>query len=439
MSGHPLFRVSLPPWTYWWPMLPVLVLTGAVHWWQPQSVSGLAVVLATLGAGIGRAAGLTHRGTPSPARVPRATDVVAQDIQTLRQAFDVLSRQVQTTIDTSESAVMSMMERMNRVHRNAAGLRERIMVAVERSQQLSADSLSTADSHSSTITELAQHQEAFEKAQAANLDRIRLVATQVRQLTPLAALIADISRQTNLLAINASIEAARAGREGAGFKVVATEVRRLSTQTAEAARQITEGIQLAASAIDGEFQRSDSGSHQTASGQLENVAEHVKAMASTLADVVPYLGELSATMDAGMAEVNGDIIETLGEMQFQDINRQLLEHIKDAMNSLSDHFAQIYQLIDGEAPPPPVLLEELLATWTSNYVMHSQRVAHAHATGTPLDARHSTLDRSGADSVLFATPPEIAEALTSTKEPSGPESAQGLQLATAHGPRIELF
>ena len=38
-----------------------------------------------------------------------------------------------------------------------------------------------------------------------------------------------------------------------------------------------------------------------------------------------------------------------------------------------------YELIDGDAPPPPMLLEELLARWTENYVMHSQRVAHALA------------------------------------------------------------
>jgi len=288
--------------------------------------------------------------------------------------------------------------------------------------------LSSADTHSATISQLATHQEEFERSQRANQDRIRAVAEQVRQLSPLASLISDISRQTNLLAINASIEAARAGREGAGFKVVATEVRRLSTQTAEAARQITEGIQSAATTIDVELSNAENMQGSAAATQLEEIAHHVQSMSQTLAEVVPYLGELSTSMDSGMAEVNSDIIETLGDMQFQDINRQLLEHIKDAMASLSEHFSQIYELIDGEAPPPPVMLEELLATWTSNYVMHSQRVAHAKATG--LEVPSPEWDEE-------AHAEGAAETGGAPAKPGA--EPQSLQLATANGPRIELF
>ena len=407
-------------------LMGVTLIAAALHLAWPEVITTAESLALVLGMALGQLS-IHFIQQPKVGRNRRASDVVAQDIHTLRQAFDVLSRQVQTTIDTSEGAVMGMMDRMNRVHQNAVQLRQRIMVAVERSQQLSSDSLSSADAHSATISQLATHQEAFEKAQAANQHRIRAVADQVRQLTPLAALIGDISRQTNLLAINASIEAARAGREGAGFKVVATEVRRLSTQTAEAARQITEGITQAAASIDTELANSEAMHGTSAAMQLEEVAHHVQVMGQTLSDVVPYLAELSASMDSGMAEVNNDIIETLGDMQFQDINRQLLEHIKDAMSSLSEHFAQIYELIDGEAPPPPVLLEELLATWTSNYVMHSQRVAHAGATGVDLAHEDWQNDAS----------PKPADPAAAGKAPTAEPAP--LQMATANGPRIELF
>jgi len=406
------------------------VLALVSHWLWPDVIQLTEALAAIVGLCLGQiSVHLIQRPKLGPHR--RHTDVIAEDIHTLRQAFDVLSRQVQTTIDSSEGAVMAMMGRMNRVHHNASALRERVMTAVDRSKQLSADSLDQAGVHSSTIAQLANHQDTFEKAQAANQARIKAVAIQVRQLTPLATLIGDISRQTNLLAINASIEAARAGRDGAGFKVVATEVRRLSTQTADAARQITEGIHAAAATIDAELSAPDGSQGTTAAGQLEAIAQHVQEMSHTLSDVVPYLADLSAHMDEGMREVNEDIIDTLGDMQFQDINRQLLEHIKDAMSSLSDHFAQIYELIDGEAPPPPVMLKELLATWTANYVMHSQRVAHAVATGDALaDSSDWRLDADAAptrasDHLEAAAPPEA--------------SAGSLATATAHGPRIELF
>lgn len=389
----------------------ITLLAIAAHLLRPQTVS-----LASVGALVtGLVAGLvlaTRHAARRPRTHPEATQVVAQDIQTLRQAFDVLRRQVGTTIDSSEKAVMAMTERMGRVHRQADALRANIVEAVERSHSLSAESLASADRHGEAVAALGEHQHQFDRQQQENQARVGAVAERVRRLVPLVAMVSDISRQTNMLSINASIEAARAGPEGAGFKIVATEVRRLSAQTADVARQISEGITSAAATIDTEVGLAARGPAQGTAGQLGEIADHIRTMSRTLGDVVPYLGELSGQMDSGMAVVTEDIINTLGDMQFQDINRQLLQQIDEALGSLSDHFAQIYQLIDGQAPPPPVLLEELLSRWTENYVMHSQRLAHSVGV-------HGA---SGAEAA-----------------PAAGDLSPAPAMATANGPRIELF
>lgn len=308
-----------------------------------------------------------------------AHHVVAQDIGMLHQALGILESQVSTTIQTSEQAVLSMMERMQRVHGNVLQLHERILQAVGHSQALSAGSLSDVDRHTQAVNTLAEHQKASESAHLANRHRVRAVAQQVRQLMPLAELISNISRQTHLLSLNASIEAARAGQEGAGFKVVAAEVRNLSAQTEEAASQITRGIMAAAEQIDREMAAAESMRADDTTRQLGEIAHQIELMSRTLSDAVPYLSELSGTMDSGIQHMTRDVIDTLGDMQFQDINRQMLEQVNSALGSLSGHFAQLYQLIDGQAPPPPVQLEELVTRWTESYVMQSQWSTHQQA------------------------------------------------------------
>ncbi|WP_408893006.1 methyl-accepting chemotaxis protein [Paenibacillus taichungensis] len=74
------------------------------------------------------------------------------------------------------------------------------------------------------------------------LDNTRMAVQNSSEVTKVASFIREISEQTNLLGLNAAIEAARAGEAGAGFGVVATEVRKLSTGTNEATVNIEQSL-----------------------------------------------------------------------------------------------------------------------------------------------------------------------------------------------------
>lgn len=348
------------------------------------------------------------------------TEVVSHDLARLEQCFAILQKQVTVTIRTSEQAVLETVSRLNRVHHRSAELHRHIVDAVGRSRVLSESSQQEASGNQATVATLTASQEAFAKARQDNQTRIRNVVEQVRHLTPLAALIGDISKQTNLLAINASIEAARAGEDGAGFKVVAAEVRRLSGQTAEAASKISEGIQTVAATIEGELvQASELDRDGGAAMHLTEVATHIAQISASLNEVVPYLVDLSNNMNAGMDCITTDIIDAMGHMQFQDINRQLLEQVESALGSLSEHSAALYALVGGDAPPPPQALEDLMERWIDGYVMEEQRIAHAAIT------KGTLLGRKG-------TGPEVVFARANVK----PED---IQPPEPEVPKIELF
>ena len=73
---------------------------------------------------------------------------------------------------------------------------------------------------------------------------VKELGEETENINKILEMIQNINKQTNLLAINASIEAARAGDSGKGFAVVAEEVRKLSTEIEEAIRHIAEVVEV---------------------------------------------------------------------------------------------------------------------------------------------------------------------------------------------------
>lgn len=107
----------------------------------------------------------------------------------------------------------------------------------------------SAEEIQSNSLEVGNQAETMSRLASDAVDKTDMAGSTIEQLKETADRISDIttlidaiSRQTNLLALNATIEAARAGEAGKGFAVVAGEVKALSEQTAEAARQISENI-----------------------------------------------------------------------------------------------------------------------------------------------------------------------------------------------------
>jgi methyl-accepting chemotaxis protein len=295
------------------------------------------------------------------------------------------AKHIETGRSQSEEAMIDLTNRFS-------GIVNRLEEAVNASN-LSADSVDSAQGLSAVFGRSETRLQAVIqslRAALSNKDNLLHEVGQlvqfIDQLKDMAVGVAQIADQTNLLALNAAIEAARAGEAGRGFAVVADEVRKLSNLSGETGRRIGEKVRSLNDAIVSTFKEAEKTAEQDTSSVTESEVS-IHEVLDDFKQVTQGLNDAAAILRSAGTGIKAEVAESLVQLQFQDRVSQILSHVRDNISSLPVYLQQSDQRSRASGRLVKLEFTGLLKDMEQSYATNEERRTHggSHAAASADD------------------------------------------------------
>ena len=268
--------------------------------------------------------------------------VAADKLEQVGSVVSSASTQLSAQIEQSDRGAAESAQRLSEAATAMNEMNATVQEVAKNAGSASAASAETKQKAEAGAEVVAKAVQSIEQVHQMSLelkgDMVQL-NEHAQDITRIMNVISDIADQTNLLALNAAIEAARAGEAGRGFAVVADEVRKLAEKTmastndvGNAIKAIQESTAKSMTGVDNAVERI-SEANELASRSGRALGEIVATVEAT-GDQVNAIATASEEQSAASEEINQSIV------QVNDMSRQTAEAMAEAAKAVSDLAAQ---------------------------------------------------------------------------------------------------
>ncbi|SDU20014.1 Four helix bundle sensory module for signal transduction [Verrucomicrobium sp. GAS474] len=364
-------------------------------------VTALALAMSLGGTGLCLALGiLITRSITVPIR--RVTeDLEAGSAQIASASGQVASAGQTLAMGASEQAA-SLEETSSSLEEIGSMTRKNTENA-EQAKRVSSDARAAAETGAGRTDEMAAATASISQAVQEMSDAIAGIKDSSNDVAKILKTIDEIAFQTNILALNAAVEAARAGASGAGFAVVAEEVRSLAQRSAKAAKETARLI---------ETSTTQSNRGVEASRKVENQIEEIGRKSDAVRETLSAIVEKTARVDSLVAEITmasreqnngiGQINQAVGQMdKVTQENAAAAEESASAAEELSGQSGEMRQIV--------VRLNQLVEG------TDARNASAPAATSRTIHSRPLPPDAPAAKRHLNGRPPGTIQATRATK------------------------
>lgn len=272
-------------------------------------------------------------------------------------AMEDTSQQADSIYDANTDMSTDINHQNEQINLIASAIEELSASASEVSQSSNFAALSAQQTHSTaqkggeivnhSLQQMSEISDAFDDSSASVL----ALSEQSKEIAEILDVISGIAEQTNLLALNAAIEAARAGEQGRGFAVVADEVRNLASRTTKATANVEIAIEQMRSHTDSSVKNMTLGRDKVTSG-----IEESQRVAKILTEIINYASETSSQVEsiATAAKQQSTVTSEIASNsdQASRMSHQVSSQIdkvvtlsKDVSNNTNNNAAQLKDMV----------------------------------------------------------------------------------------------